>query len=57
MNYKDYVEKKEESLSEIVKAGGGYAIAFKKWNQETGEAEEPEIQAIDLDELETKKKE
>jgi len=57
MNYKDYVEKKDKGLSEIVKAGSGYAIAFKRWDEETGEVEEPEIQAVDLDELASKKEE
>jgi len=57
MNYKDYIEKKDNGLSEIVKAGGGYAIAIKQWDKNTGKTEEPEIQAVDLDELAKKKEE
>ena len=56
MNVEKYVEKKNDGLAEIVTAGGGYAIAFKKWDSETGEAKEPEIQALSLDELNEKKK-
>jgi len=56
MDVKRYAEKKKLGLAEVVKAGGGYALAFKKWNAETGEAEEPEIQAVDLDALGQQKK-
>jgi len=51
MDYKKYIEKKGEGLAELVKAGGGYALAFKRWNPETGEASEPIIEAVDPDEL------
>ena len=51
MDVKKYLEKKELGLAEVVKAGGGYALAFKKFSSDTGEVEEPEIQAVDLEEL------
>ena len=48
---KNYLDKKEKGLAEVVKAGGGYAVAFKKFDPDTGEALEPTIQAVSLDEL------
>ncbi len=51
MDLKKYIEKKESGLAGIVKAGGGYAIAFKRWDSETGDALEPEIQALDQKEV------
>jgi len=57
MDYKTYAEKKSIGLAELVKAGGGYALAFKRWDENTGEQKEPEIQAVDLDELTSKKQE
>lgn len=51
MDVKKYAERKKDGLAEVVKAGGGYALAFKRWDVNTGESEEPEIQAVDLDAL------
>lgn len=52
----NYFEKKEKGLLELVKAGGGYAIAIKKFNPENGDELSPEIIAVDTDEL-TKRRE
>jgi hypothetical protein len=57
MDLKKYIEKKQSGLAEIVKAGGGYAIAFKRWDAGTGELLEPEIQALDQKEVFKKKSE
>lgn len=51
MDIAKYVESKVDGRAEVVKAGGGYALVFKKWNVDNGEQEEPEIQAVNLDEL------
>lgn len=55
MDAKKYLEKKETGLVEIIKTGGGYAYSSKKWDAETGEPAQPEIVAVDLQELKDKK--
>jgi len=57
MDYKNYLEKKERGTAEIIKAGGGFAIAIKKFDVETGEPTDPEITALDLEVLEKEKTE
>ena len=52
MNLVDnYLRKKELGLVEVIKAGGGFALASKRFSQETGEELKPEIVAVDIDEL------
>lgn len=51
----NYISKKEKGTAEVVVAGGGFAIAFKKWDEDTGELKKPEIQAINTEELEKEK--
>lgn len=51
MNQKNYVALKATGNVEIIKAGGGYAVATKRWNPTTGEPVTPEIVAIDQDAL------
>jgi len=51
MDVKKYIERKKDGFAEVVKAGGGYALAFRKWNIDTGKSEEPDIQAVDVDTL------
>jgi len=51
MDYKNYLEKKSKGNAEIITAGGGYAIAIKKFNVETGELAPPEITSLDLGKL------
>jgi len=55
MNYKDYKAKKDANTVEVIKAGGGYAFASKRFNIETGIAEAPEIEAVDTKTLTDKK--
>jgi len=56
MDITKYIEKRDLGLAEVVKAGGGHALAFKRWDANSGKQEELEIQAVDLDAL-TKQKE
>jgi hypothetical protein len=57
MDYKNYLEKRESGNAEIIAAGGGFAIAVKKYDVETGEPTTPEITALDLVKLEEEKAE
>ena len=57
MDYKNYLEKKASGNAEIIKAGGGNAIAVKKFDVDTGAPVAPEITAIDLAELQKEKAE
>jgi len=54
-DYKNYLEKKVKGNAEIIAAGGGFAIAVKKFDVETGDPIAPEITSIDLDALEMEK--
>jgi len=56
-DYKNYLEKKEKGNAEIITAGGGFAIAVKKFDQDSGEPIAPEITSIDLETLQKEKKE
>lgn len=47
MDYKNYLEKKAKGNAEIIMAGGGFAIAVKKFDSETGDLISPEITALD----------
>jgi len=55
MDIKRYIEKKALGLAEVVKAGGGYALAFKTWNTEKWEEGDPEIQAVNIETLSQQK--
>lgn len=55
MDYKDYAEKKADGRIELITAGGGYALASKRWNPENGDLIEPEIVAVDVEALHKKK--
>lgn len=57
MNIKDYKDKKTAGLTEIVKAGGGYAFATKRYSQDDGSELTPEIESLDLDKVTEKKEE
>ena len=57
MNIKEYRDKKASGLAEVVKAGGGYALAVKIFSSDDGSELTPEITSIDPDELETRKAE
>lgn len=51
MNQKNYRALKETGNIEIISAGGGFAVATKRWDTTTGEPVTPEIVAIDQDAL------
>lgn len=57
MNIKEYKDKKAKGLAEVVKAGGGYALAVKIFSPDDGSELTPEITSIDPDELEMRKAE
>lgn len=57
MDVKDYKEKKEKGLAEVVKAGGGHAFAIKRFSQDDGSELVPEIESIDVEDLAIKKAE
>ncbi len=51
MNHKNYRELKGTGNIEIISAGGGFAVATKRWDPTTGEPVTPEIVAIDQEAL------
>lgn len=51
MNIKEYKDKKARGLAEVVKAGGGYAFAVKRFSKDDGIELTPEIQSINEDGL------
>jgi len=55
MNFIDYTENKKAGLCEIIKAGGGYAFATKRWDSRTGEVKDPEIHAVSFEMIENRK--
>ena len=57
MEIRNYIEKKEKGLAEVVKAGGGYAFAIKKFNIHDGSELKPELEAIDIEEVKQRKAE
>jgi hypothetical protein len=57
MNIKEYKDKKARGLAEVVKAGGGFALAVKIFSSDDGSELMPEITAIDPDELDMRKAE
>lgn len=57
MNIKEYRDKKARGLAEVVKAGGGYALAVKIFSPDDGSELMPEITSVDPAELEMRKAE
>lgn len=57
MNIKEYKDKKARGLAEVVKAGGGFALAVKIFSPDDGSELTPEITSIDPDELDMRKAE
>jgi hypothetical protein len=51
-----YLQRKKENLSQIVKVGDAFAIKEKRYNQETGEEIQPELDYIDVKGLVIRKK-
>ena len=56
MDATKYIEKKKLGAATVAKVGGAYAVSFKKFNQDTGVAENDEVQAVDIKQLEDQKK-
>ena len=56
MDATKYIEKKKLGVVTVAKVGGAYAVSFKKFNQDTGVAENDEVQAVDIKQLEDQKK-
>ena len=52
-----YISQKEKGLTELAKIKDAYAVYLKKFDSETGEEVKPEITAVDIEELTTKKQE
>ena len=46
-----YLIKKEKGLVSIAKIGAAYALVMRKFNPETGEEVAPEIQALEISQL------
>lgn len=57
MDYKNYLEKKAKGNAEIITAGGGFAVAVKKFDVDSGEPIAPEITSVDSEALEKEKTE
>ena len=51
MNIKDYIDKKQTGLAEIVAAGGGHAFATKVFSVDDGSELTPIIEAVDAETL------
>ena len=51
MNINRYSHLKRQGLCEIKPEGGGYAFVTKKYSQETGKEEAPNVQAVDVEQL------
>tara|TARA_R110000851_G_scaffold96046_2_gene208433 strand:+ start:1461 stop:1697 length:237 start_codon:yes stop_codon:yes gene_type:complete len=52
---KRYTVLKKNGKVEIITAGGGFAMASKRWDSNTGETIAPEIVSINTEELMAKK--
>lgn len=46
MDFGNYTEDKQNGRAEVITAGGGFAIARKRWDSLTGEQLAPEITAL-----------
>lgn len=57
INVKEYTEKKAKKLATLAKIGDSYAVAIKQFDPDTGEEKEAEIQAVGLDQLQTRRQE
>lgn len=57
MNVKNYINKKALGLAEVITAGGGYAISVKRFSQEDGRELNPEIESVNVTNLNQRKTE
>lgn len=51
MNISDYAEKKKSGAVEVLKLRGGYALAQRQWDAQTGKEQDPVIIAIRIPKL------
>ena len=51
INLKRFTELEAKGAAEVVKAGNSYAVSYKKFDPETGEARPNEVYGVDLDGL------
>ena len=56
IDIKNYQELKEKNAVSIVKAGDSYAVAYKQFNESTGEDLPDKVEGVNMQELEEKKK-
>lgn len=54
---KKYQQLKEKKVVNLAKIGDAYAIAFKKFDPDTGEELSDEVVSVDLEQLEKRKEE
>jgi len=57
INLKKYNELKEKNAVSLVKAGDSYAVAYKKYNEDTGEDKPDQVLGVNMEELLKKKEE
>lgn len=57
MDVKEYKDKKAKGLADVVKAGGGYAFAIKRFSRDDGTELDPEIESVNVDDLNEQKAE
>jgi len=56
LDIKNYQELKEKNAVSLVKAGDAYAVAYKKFDEATGEEKSDEVIGVNMTELTDKKK-
>ena len=57
IDLKEYTILKEKNVVSLVKAGDSYAVAYKKFDESTGEDKPDEVFGVNMEELTDKKKE
>jgi len=55
IDLKNYKTLKEKNAVSLVKAGDSYAVAYKKFDEATGEAKPDEVVGVNMQELTDKK--
>lgn len=55
MNVKNYKDKKEKGLAEVVEAGGGHALEVKKYSEDDGIEVESEVLSVNIKDLSTER--
>ena len=57
LDLKNYQELKEKNAVSLVKAGDSYAVAYKKFDESTGEDKPDEVLGVNMKEITDKKAE